>query len=58
MTTTSLTLLRQVTELMEQRERQMAEAGEWRRVDWEWRREWRHRAQVIAAELQRLGRGW
>jgi len=54
----SITLLRQVSELMEEREQQLAVAGEWMRIDWQWRRDWRKRAQVIAGELHRLGCGW
>lgn len=54
----SITLLRQVSELMEEREHQLATAGEWRLVDWQWRRDWRARAQQIAMELNRLGCGW
>lgn len=53
----SITVLRRVTELMEQRERQLAEAGEWRRVDWQWRQKWRAEAAMVGLELERLGRG-
>ena len=47
-----ITLVRRVSELLEEREQRVEQAGSWDRTDWEWRCHWNRRMGVLTEELR------